>query len=318
MEMNDSSAAAQTVMVVNPQSANGTLGRQWEELSRTIGRELAFEDVHTAAPGDATRLTREALRQGAECVVAIGGDGTISEVVNGFFEDGKPINPEAALGVLPYGTGGDFRKSAHIPKDLTRAARVLARGKRRKIDAGLLEHLDRDRNPTSRVFVNIASFGISGMVDRYVNETSKRLGGMLSFAVATVRAAVRYKNQRVRVVFDDDDASAEEMTINTVAVANGRFFGGGMHIAPKAELDDGFFDVVALGDFGFADFLVNGRHIYSGSHLGMEGVSHRRAKKVHAEPLDTEDVELDVDGETPGILPATFTVLPGALSLVVP
>lgn len=318
MDTNDSSAGAQTVMVVNPQSANGALGRQWEELSRTIGRELAFEEVLTAAPGDATRLTSEALRQGADRVVALGGDGTISEVVNGFFEDGKPIKSEAALGVLPYGTGGDFRKSAHLPKDVTRAARILARGKTRRIDAGLLEYLDRDGTPTSRVFVNIASFGISGMVDRFVNETSKRFGGMISFAVATVRAAARYKNQRVRMVFDDDEASAEEMVINTVAVANGRYFGGGMQIAPTAELDDGFFDVVALGDFGFTDFLVNGRHIYSGSHIGMDGVSHRHAKKVYAEPLDADDVELDVDGETPGILPATFTILPGALSLVVP
>jgi len=318
MDTKHASEPARTVLVVNPQSANGALGRQWDELSRSIGRELAFEDVQTSAPGDATRLTREALEQGAERVVAIGGDGTISEVVNGFFDNGEPINPEAALGVLPYGTGGDFRKSAHIPKDVTRAARVLARGKTRKIDAGLLEHLDRDGTPVSRVFINIASFGISGMVDRYVNETSKRFGGMLSFAVATVRAAARYKNQRVRVVYDDEEDAAEELTINTLAVANGRYFGGGMHIAPRAELDDGWFDVVSIGDFGLGDFLVNGRHIYAGSHIGMDGVGHRRAKKVYAEPVGIDDVELDVDGETPGILPATFTILPGALSLVVP
>lgn len=318
MDPKQPSEPARTVLVVNPQSANGSLGQQWDELSRTIARELAFEEVHTSSPGDATRLTREALRQGAERVVAIGGDGTISEVVNGFFEDGAPINPDAALGVLPFGTGGDFRKTAHLPKDVVRAARVLARGKTRRIDAGLLEHLDRDGAPVSRVFINIASFGISGMVDRYVNETSKRLGGLFSFAVATVRAAARYKNQRVRLVFDDDEASAEELVINTVAVANGRYFGGGMQIAPMAELDDGWFDVVALGDFGFSDFLVNGHHIYTGSHIGMDGVTHRRAKKFYAEPVDAEEVELDVDGETPGILPAAFTMLPGALFLVVP
>jgi len=316
--MTAATASARTVLIVNPQSANGALGRQWDELSGILRRQLAFEELLTSAPGDATRLTREALQEGAERVVAIGGDGTISEVVNGFFVDGAPVSPDAALGVLPFGTGGDFRKTAHIPKDVIRAARILARGKTRRIDAGLLEHLNRDGTPESRAFINIASFGISGVVDRYVNETSKRLGGMLSFLVATVRANVEYKAQPVRVVFDDDESTAEETVINTVAVANGRYFGGWMNIAPKAELDDGLFDVITLGDLSLADFLVNGRHIYTGSHLGMDGVSHRRAKKVYAEPLGDADVELDVDGETPGILPATFTVLPDALSLVVP
>lgn len=320
-------AEAQTVLVVNPKSQNGALGQQWHHLSSLIRRELAFEEVMTEGPGDATRLTREALQRGAERVVAIGGDGTINEVANGFFEDGKPVAEGAALGVIPFGTGGDFRKTVHIPRDIPRAAAILARGRTQRIDVGLLKFMTREGSETTRIFANIASFGISGVVDRLVNDawqspigelSSKKLGGRLSFMLATVRAGVTYKNQHVRLVFDDDTDNAVDSLINTVAVANGRYFGGGMFIAPDAELDDGLFDVVAVGDLTLRDFLFNGYRLYNGTHLGMDKVSHRRVKKLHAEPVDNEIVELDVDGETPGILPATFTLLPHALDLVVP
>jgi YegS/Rv2252/BmrU family lipid kinase len=310
-------ATPRTVIVVNPQSQSGQLGRRWPDLSGRIRREIgSFEEAHTSGPGDATRLARRALEDGADRVVAIGGDGTINEVANGFFDGDRPVNPDAALGILPFGTGGDFRKTIRMPRDIGRAARVLARGGTRRIDVGLLEYTRRDGAPASRVFVNIASFGISGVVDRYVNASSKRLGGRVSFLVATARATVNYRNQRVRMVFDDDAASAADLTINTVAIANGRYFGGGMFIAPDAELDDGLFDVVALGDFTIKEMLLNSRRIYDGSHLSIDKVSFRRARQVRAEPLDGEQVELDVDGETPGILPATFRILPRALLLV--
>jgi YegS/Rv2252/BmrU family lipid kinase len=310
-------ATPRTVIVVNPQSQNGQLGRQWLHLSGLIRRELgSFEEARTRGPGDATRLAREALEGGAARVVAIGGDGTINEVANGFFDGERPVAPDAALGILPFGTGGDFRKTLRIPRDISRAARVLARGGTRRIDVGLLEYTRRDGATASRVFVNIASFGISGVVDRYVNTSSKRLGGRLSFLVATARATVHFRNQRVRMVFDDDQAAGVDMTINTVAVANGRYFGGGMFIAPDAELDDGLFDVVSLGDFSVKEMLMNSRRIYDGSHLSIDKVGFRRASKVRAEPLNGESVELDVDGETPGILPASFRILPKALNLV--
>lgn len=305
-------------MVVNPQSQNGALGRRWHHLAGILRREVAFDEVRTKGPGDATRLTREALRAGASAVVAIGGDGTINEVVNGFFEDGERIAPEASLGIVPFGTGGDFRKSLHLPKDHARAAEILGRGRTRTIDLGTLELTRRDGSTEHRVFANIASFGISGMVDRLVNQSSKALGGTLSFMIASARASFEYENQRVRLVFDEDEAHPVDMTINTVAVANGRYFGGGMFIAPDAELDDGSFDVVVLGDMGLKDMLVNGRRLYAGTHLDMDKVSHRRARTVRAESLGGAKVELDVDGETPGILPATFRILPAALSVIVP
>ena len=307
-----------TVVIVNPNSQGGAAGRDWPHLADRVRRALPFEEALTAAPGDATRLTREALRAGADRVVALGGDGTINEVGNGFFEDGKPIAPDAAMGILPYGTGGDFRKTVRIPRTFDDAVAVLAQDHRRTIDVGRIDHAKRDGGVGSRMFINIASFGMSGVVDELINKSKKRFG-KLSFFAASLEGMFRYDNQRVRLTFDDDPASVLELKINTVAVANGRYFGGGMYIAPDAEVDDGLFDVVALGDMGVGDLIFKSRRLYNGTHLTMKDVSHRRAKVVHAEPAEPDGVvELDVDGETPGRLPATFTIVPAALSLVAP
>jgi diacylglycerol kinase (ATP) len=305
-----------TVVIVNPRSQGGAAGRDWPYLADRIRRAVPFEVAVTDAPGDATRLAREALRGGAERIVALGGDGTINEVMNGFFVDGEPIAPDAALAVLPYGTGGDFRKTARIPKPVDDAVAVLAADRRRRIDVGCLDHVTPDGGRSRRMFINIASFGMSGVVDRLVNRSKKRFG-KLSFLVATTRGMLRYDNQRVRLSFDGDVAGGLETTINTVAVANGQYFGGGMHVAPDAELDDGQFDVVSIGDVGLADLVLGSRRLYKGTHLTMDHISHRRAAVVHAEPASPGGVvELDVDGETPGRLPATFTLRPRALSLV--
>src|SRR5882672_2003358 len=193
--------APRTVLVVNPKSQGGRLGKRWAELAETIGRAFPFEPVMTAGPGDATRLAREALRGGAERVVAIGGDGTVNEVVNGFFDDGgAPIKPDASFALIPFGTGGDFRRTMNIPVDTADAAAVIAANHRKQIDVGKLQLTTRDGAKVLRMFANIASFGVSGVVDRLVNESGKKLGGKLSFALATVRATWSYKNQRVQLV----------------------------------------------------------------------------------------------------------------------
>jgi YegS/Rv2252/BmrU family lipid kinase len=306
-----------TVLIVNPQSQGGRLGKRWTEIADTIGRAFPFDQAVTQGPGDATRLAREALRGGAERVVAIGGDGTINEVVNGFFDEaGAAIAPEASLAVIPFGTGGDFRRTLGLPTALADAAQVIAANQRRKIDVGRLEFTATGGGRVVRMFANIASFGVSGVVDRLVNASGKKLG-RFGFAVATARATWSYKNQRVQLVFDGKDRV--EATINTVAVANGRYFGGAMMVAPNAELDDGLFDVIAMGDFGFGDLLKSGRRLYQGTHLAMDKVTARRARVVEAEPIDPAAiVELDVDGENPGRLPARFELLPAALWVVAP
>jgi YegS/Rv2252/BmrU family lipid kinase len=303
-----------TVLVVNPQSAGGKTERRWPELRATIQEAYgSFEERFTRAAGDATEMTRAALKNGAELVVAVGGDGTINEVVNGFFDGDKSLAPSAAFGIVPAGTGGDFIKTLGVPRDTFAAASNL-KSPARAIDVGRLTYVTDDGATAVRYFINIASFGIGGMIDRLVNQSSKAFGGKVSFAVATLKAGAKYKNATVRLTLDD--GAVKEGKIYNVAVANGRYFGGGMKVAPDAALDDGWFDVITLGDFGFADLIFRGLDIYSGKHLKNPKVTVHRARKIEATPVDgAAEVLLDVDGEAPGRLPAKFELLAGALNV---
>jgi YegS/Rv2252/BmrU family lipid kinase len=302
-----------TVLVVNPQSAGGKTERRWPELRAQIQDAFgAFDERFTAGAGDATTMTREALRGGADLVVAVGGDGTINECVNGFFDDKGAIAPKAAFGIVPAGTGGDFIKTLGVPLKTADAAAAL-KSPARAIDVGRLRYVGDDGQPALRHFINIASFGIGGLVDRYVNQSSKAFGGKVSFALATLKAGAKYKNATVRLILDG--GAPKEGKIYNVAVANGRYFGGGMKVAPDAALDDGWFDVVTLGDFGFTDLLFRGLDIYSGKHLKNPKVTVARARRVDAEAVDGAEVLLDVDGEAPGRLPASFELLAGALQV---
>ncbi|MCC6749771.1 MAG: diacylglycerol kinase family lipid kinase [Deltaproteobacteria bacterium] len=310
-----------TVLVANPNSQNGALGRKWSQLSAVIAANFGpFHHRFTRGVGDGTLQTRAALDEGYEMVVAMGGDGTISEVVDGFFDHRGPRRAGAVLGVLHFGTGGDFRRTIAAPTKLADGARALRGRATTDVDVGRLTYVANDGSPAVRHFANIASFGIGGLVDKFVNESSKALGGRISFAVATLRAMRRYSPQRARIRLDG--GAPREVTLQNVAVANGQYFGGGMHIAPTAKLDDGLFDVVALGPLSLGDMVFRGHKVYSGTHLEMPQVSLAQARQVDAEPVDPGDeILLDVDGETPGRLPARFELLPRALrlkSLVLP
>jgi len=308
-----------TLIVANPQSANGALGRRWDELQQIITTNFgACDHRFTRGPGDGAHVTHEALAQGYEMIVAMGGDGTISEVADGFFTPaGQAIRPDAVLGVLPFGTGGDFRKTIGAPKQLAAGAAALRGRATQAIDVGRLTYTTPDERQRVRHFINIASFGIGGLVDRLVNTTTKAFGGTVSFALATLRAMAEYVPQQVLLAVDG--GRAVEVTIQNIAVANGRFFGGGMMVAPHARIDDGQFDVVTLGPMGLSDLLLRGHRLYSGTHLNLRQVEATRARFVEAQPVEPdEDVLLDVDGETPGKLPASFELLPGVLRLKLP
>jgi YegS/Rv2252/BmrU family lipid kinase len=307
-----------SLVIANPHSANGSLGRKWDSIVPLLEDSLGKVDHRfTKAPRDATKLCREALDGGAEMVVAVGGDGTISEVVNGFFSaDGSPVNDRAVLGILPFGTGGDLRKTLGIPKKLSKSTKMLAGRQTRRIDVGKMSYTDPDGNTQQQFFANIASFGISGLVDQMVNRGGKALGGRLAFAFGTIRAMRKYRTQVAR--FSVDGGEEFELPIVMSAIANGQFFGGGMRIAPEASIDDGLFDIVSLGPMNMADLLLRGGRVYKGTHLDFPEVTFLRGKKIRAEPVDeNEAILLDVDGETPGMLPATFEIMPAALRLKV-
>jgi len=246
-------------------------------------------------------------------IVACGGDGTISEVANGILSSGKG----AELGILPSGTGGDFRRTLGIPSRARDAAMILKEGKIRVIDVGRVSFVDREGAEASRYFLGVASFGMSAdVIDRVKQHKRKGgrhwLGGQFAFGMSMFQTALQAA--ATRVVVQLDDQNEQHLTVANFCVANARFFGGGMKIAPDAKLSDGEFDVISIGDLGARKILTNAPRLYLGSHLGLEQVGQARAKKVHARPAANDvEVALEVDGELPGRLPATFQVVPKAL-----
>jgi len=224
---------------------------------------------------------------------------------------GTPRDPDALFGFIPRGTGGDLRRTLGLPQDLDAAARALASRSTVVCDLGRVEFVGDRGAPEVRHFVNVAGFGIDGVVTHHVNRGFKLGGGKLSYLLASARALLGWSDQRVR--WRADGGPWQEQAITALTVCNGRFFGGGMKVAPDARIDDGLFDVVVWSGLGIADFVTKRSMLYDGTHVKLPNTRVVRARTVEAEPVDEAPVLLDVDGEQPGRLPARFTMLPGAL-----
>jgi YegS/Rv2252/BmrU family lipid kinase len=299
------------LVIVNPRSGGGLSEARWGRLVEGLTDGLGpFDTVFTKAPRDATDIARREARAGRRLVVAFGGDGTISETAGGILDAGAGETTE--LGIIPRGTGGDFRRTLELPEDLAEAARRVREGSPRLIDAGRVRFVAHDGTEAVRHFVNVSSFGFSSTVAGRANASTKRFGAKAAFLGATVRSLFSYDNTDVWLSLDD--GPRERRRVLMVAVGNGRFFGGGMKICPNAQLDSGVLDVVVVGDFTRVDVLTKVGRLFEGTHLELEDVTATTARKLAAAPVDADAVvPLELDGETPGRLPATFEVVPGAL-----
>lgn len=277
---------------------------------------MDFDEHVTTRAGEAVEVTREALKNGVTAVVAVGGDGTWSEVVNGYLDDAaRPVNPQAALGILPSGTGGDFCRTLGIHNP-GQAIRALITPAIRIIDAGRITLNDSGGQRYTRAFINLASFGLGGdtamLINRWRGRRLRLPKGRAMYAVAALRALDRYHNHRVRVRFEQD--SEIEAESNLLVVANGKYAGGGMMLAPNATLDDGIFDVIIADRATRFDIIRELPRIGRGGHLKNPRVSEHRARAISitaAEPL-----AVDVDGDFAGYTPAELVVLPSAIRMM--
>ena len=303
-----------THVIVNPAAGNGRVRRLWPRLEprlRTASPGLSVD--WTTAPGEATSLTRAALDDGEERIVAVGGDGTLHEVVNGFFAaDGTPLAPAACLVPIPCGTGTDFRRALSIPTGVE-AVELLEKGQTEWIDLLRLQYTAPDGTRTQRYALNIASFGLSSRVVQAVARSWDALPGSLRYPVALLRALRAHRPCPVDLTLDG--TPLEGAAIHLVAVANGHAFGGGIQIAPKARFDDGYLDVTILRDVPAWTLLRCLDRFYSGTHLSLKGVTAARGQYFTARPQTDTPVWVEADGELLGQLPVTVEVVPEALQI---
>jgi len=300
-------------IVVNPKAQNGRAGKEWPELERTIKEEYhgEFHAEFTSAPLHATALAKQALKEGYDLVVALGGDGLLNEVVNGFFEQRRATNPNAILGVLPLATAADFIKTVGIPGDFREAAKRLDSSSAKLCDVGLISCDSMDGSPTSRYFINVAEFGVGADVVDRVNRTTKRFGGTMSFTWGILRTIPFYRNKLIS--YSVDKGAETDARMNNLVVANGRFYGAGLKPAPNAQIDDGLFDISIIGDVGFFESISSLGKLRDGTYLNLPKVTSQRGTSVSARC--SERVLIEADGEVVGRLPATFELLPGAIRI---
>ena len=310
------------LVIINPQSAGGATRDAWPKIASELNHHFgSFKPQFTRQPGEAIQLAAEAARKGARLIIACGGDGTISEVANGILTSGT----DTELGILPSGTGGDFRRTLKIPSRTADAVQILKTGKSRLLDVGSVTFRGRTGEHETRHFLGVASFGMSADVVARVKDSGganyarlpKWFAGRLSFSLAMAETALKSKPTRVSMQLDE--GPERHMSVANLCIANARYFGGGMKIAPDAKLDDGKLDVISVGDIGAGRILANAPRIYLGAHLSIPEVGHALASKILVRPVNIDDqVEIEVDGELPGYLPATFQVLPKALRVRCP
>jgi len=303
---------AKMAVIVNPASANGTTARRWPEIAALMEQEgLDFAVYTTTGPGEATSLARQALEQGYDLIVSVGGDGTANEVVNGFFTPSGPVREDAAIGFISMGTGGDLVKTLGIPKEPQEAVRHLLQSGRRPVDVGRVTYTGHNGARETRYFINVAGLGLDGDTVARVNRTSKALGGFISFLWGTVVSLLLYRNQPMAITVDGKLIYDGPVTV--VVIGNGRYFGGGMHIAPRAEMADGLFDIILLHNLGKIELLANLPKVYRGAHMDHPRIMSLRGRKVS---VDSSGMALlDLDGEQPGRAPAEFELIPQALQV---
>ena len=308
------------LVIVNPKSAAGSTSSRWAEIASDLRAHFgAFQVAFTKKQGDGISLAKHGVETGRKFIIACGGDGTINEVANGILETGENVE----LGVLPSGTGGDFRRTLGMSTSARESAKGLRTGETRTIDVGKVTFLNHQNKEVSRYFLNVASFGLSAaIIERVKTNTSldwlpiDAVRGKASFALSALQEVLGLDYTTVRVKIDDQ----EESSLNTInfCVCNSRYFGGGMKIAPDAKLNDGFLDVINIGDIKTARILRKGYKLYTGTHLNLDEVKSTLAQRIEIKPINNEEIHIETDGELPGKLPAIFEVVPNALKVRVP
>jgi YegS/Rv2252/BmrU family lipid kinase len=302
--------------IVNPNSSNGKTKGIWQkilkELEGTLGKiDYAFTEftMHAA------ELANKALKSGYTTIVAVGGDGTLNEALNGFFSRGKPVRENAEIGFIPSSTGGDTARSLgirHYPrKDLL--LKMLT-GKSLLLDFATAHFRDSEGAKTTRHFINELSAGFSANIAQFVNRSTKMVGGKASFFLGVFRCLSSLKNRVMEIIVDGKPWYTGPTFIT--AVCNGKYFGGSMKVAPQAVLDDGKLDIILIKHFTRRDVIHHIGKIYTGEHLDLPQVSTVRASSVRITSL--EEVPLEMDGEQPGILEVSIEVNHRGINFLVP
>lgn len=300
--------------IINPASNGGRTAKSWPRFYDYLSNyNLNIEEIYTEYPGHAVKLAKNAVLKGYKYIMAVGGDGTVNEIINGLIENDKLLNPDLNLIVFSQGTGSDLIRSLNISSQVEEIVKIIKRYRSKKIDLIKVEYLSNEYDKKCRYFVNVADCGLGAEVAARVNKSNKLTDGSLSYLFAVFSALLKYKNRKVEIIADGNKIFSGQL--NTAVVANGKYFGGGIKVAPEAELNSGKINVILLKDFSRIGIILNLIKGYRGSHLKHPKVESFTAEnlKIYSEPK----MNLEVDGENIAETPVSFSILKDKLSVMV-
>ena len=298
-------------IVINPSAGNGKAKRIAQSLLQKIKSSCDFEiNINfTTGKNDATLITRKAIMDGASMIIAVGGDGTINEVVNGFFLEGEPLNPLCELGIINCGTGGGIARTLNNPHSTVQQIEQLLKHGSIALDLGHILCKDYSGTTVSRLFVNECQIGIGSKVAAIVGKKFKFFGGTIAFGCVATFLAMFMKPLNLSIEFDNEDF--QEFRLIGLVIGNGTECAGGMKLTPDAKLNDGFFDVLSINDMKTGQRILNLSKVYSGTHILSPHCSVKRCKKLKVR--SASDVSLESDGEIFGNSPFDIEILPTAI-----
>jgi diacylglycerol kinase (ATP) len=301
-----------TKVIVNPAAGSGAVGKEWPRYAGWLQEAgLAFDCEFTRCSGHAQDIAREAAGQGYRYLIAIGGDGTVNEVANGILDSDRP--DDIALGLLGAGTAHDLAYSLNIPADCQKACSLLAGRERARIDVGVVE-CRRDGQPVRRFFINHASMGFTAEIVDTWKRLPNRFGLGVTVTLRTIAGYAALTTHRNRTVRLRLDGETEQVRISAVVIANGRYLADKMQVAPRASLYDGLLDAVVFGDVTRAETLKILPTLYHGTHVAHPGVRIKQTPTVSVE--SEERLLVEADGDIVGENPASFRVIPSALTVI--
>lgn len=307
------------LVVVNPKASVGKSGKDWPQIRQILINDgIAFDDVLTEYPRHAIEIVRNAIvEKGYRKFIAVGGDGTNNEVINGIFTQDAVPTTEITMAAMPIGTGNDWRRTFDIPLEYDKVAKIIKAGHTYAHDIGKLTYYD-DGNTGIRYFLNAAGTGLDEMVCHSTNRMKQQgKGGTIRYLISLVKCMLTYKVTRIQLTIDDE-LVFDDYILN-LSIGNGRFNGGGMMTMPKAIPNDGLFDVTVIKKVSIFKFAANVKNVYDGSFIKkIDEVKTFRGKRIHIVSIPPHSLKVETEGENLNNSPFEFEVLPKAINMVIP
>lgn len=288
------------------------------DIKQCFGNSAHLIFAVTEYADNAVELSYKAFKEGATHIICIGGDGSLNEVINGAMKAGHELDLKNTLpvqvGLLPHGTGNDFAKTMGVGFDVEQLKQWIREDSYRVIDLGSAVYTGIYQQPAKRYFINISDVGIGGAIAQDLSNSSKILGSFLTYQKGIFKALLTYKNQPVKVTAD---TFSYEKKIMSLIVANGKYFGGGMGIAPHALPDDKLLSVVIIGEISTWAYIKNMGNIRKSKKIVHPELQYLHASEIYIES-PAGPLPIDMDGEFIGFSPVTMKIVPAAIKFIGP